>query len=857
MRIVHINYANSTKTVQNYCFFPKYANFDVLSAFFCYKMAVLIVFLPTWLCIFQTLFLPFSRLRQKDGNETAKGNAFVVPLYNPTILRIFAVRFLWYSIWNRVNMDFLDQLNESQRAAVEYIDGPELVIAGAGSGKTRVLTYKIAYLLQKGVRASNILALTFTNKAAREMKERIARLVPAADARYLWMGTFHSVCARLLRTEAERLGFTRDFSIYDTADSKSLLKQILKEQQLDEKIYKVGDVLGRISTAKNMLISPDEYAHSHDFYKADSEVRMYKMAEVYQAYQVRLKAANAMDFDDLLINMNALMEQDAEVRDKYQQAFQYVLVDEYQDTNYVQYLLVKHLAEPQNRICVVGDDAQSIYSFRGADIRNILGFQRDYPHSHLYKLERNYRSTQTIVNAANSLIHHNEHQIPKEVYSEKEEGQRIDLNAYMSDRDEGEAVAKAISKDHTLLRRDYNDMAILYRTNAQSRAFENELRKRNIPYRIYGGTSFYQRKEIKDAIAYFRLAVNPLDNEALLRVINFPSRGIGDTTLRKVSDTAIIHGISMMDVVTHPLECSLPVQGATAKKLILFSDLIARLREAAETKDAYEFAEMALGQSGVRTAAMLDRTPEGIDRAENLQELLNGIHEFVDKRTEEGVSFTPITDFLAEVSLLTDQDENLADQTSRVTLMTIHAAKGLEFPIVYVVGMEENLFPSQYCVKPSEIEEERRLLYVAITRAMECCHMSYARQRFRNGQVTFTSPSRFLNDIDRHYLEVAAPPAAQPLYDRPRWGNNTWTDDDDNYTKLTFSKPLKPVKAAMNIGQIADTDYPSGSRVYHRVFGEGTVQRVYCENDNDKIDILFDTKGQKTLLLTYAKLEKR
>lgn len=781
----------------------------------------------------------------------------MVPLYNPTILRIFAVRFLWYSIWNRVNMDFLDQLNESQRAAVEYIDGPELVIAGAGSGKTRVLTYKIAYLLQKGVRASNILALTFTNKAAREMKERIARLVPAADARYLWMGTFHSVCARLLRSEAERLGFTRDFSIYDTADSKSLLKQILKEQQLDEKIYKVGNVLGRISAAKNMLVSPDEYARNRDFYKADSEARMYKMAEVYQSYQVRLKAANAMDFDDLLVNINCLLETDAEVRDKYQQAFQYVLVDEYQDTNYVQYLLVKHLAEPQNRICVVGDDAQSIYSFRGADIRNILGFQRDYPHSHLYKLERNYRSTQTIVNAANSLIHHNEHQIPKEVYSEKEEGQRIDLNAYMSDRDEGEAVAKAISKDHTLLRRDYNDMAILYRTNAQSRAFENELRKRNIPYRIYGGTSFYQRKEIKDAIAYFRLAVNPLDNEALLRVINFPSRGIGDTTLRKVSDTAIIHGISMMDVVTHPLECSLPVQGATAKKLILFSDLIARLREAAETKDAYEFAEMALGQSGVRTAAMLDRTPEGIDRAENLQELLNGIHEFVDKRTEEGVSFTPITDFLAEVSLLTDQDENLADRTSRVTLMTIHAAKGLEFPIVYVVGMEENLFPSQYCVKPSEIEEERRLLYVAITRAMECCHLSYARQRFRNGQVAFTSPSRFLNDIDRHYLEVAAPQVAQPLYDRPRWGNNTWTDDDDNYTKPTFSKPLKPVKAAMNIGQIADTDYPSGSRVYHRVFGEGTVQRVYCENDNDKIDILFDTKGQKTLLLTYAKLEKR
>ena len=669
------------------------------------------------------------------------------------------------------------------------------------------------------------------------------------------MGTFHSVFSRILRENAEKIGFTDSFTIYEPSDCKNLLKTIVRELNLPDEKYKPNVLSSRISYAKNCLVTPGAYLANSTCAAEDRQAQIPEFGNIYNIYCQRCKRNGAMDFDDLLLQTNILLRDCPDVLARYQEQFQYILVDEYQDTNYAQYTIIRRLSQTHSKVCVVGDDAQSIYSFRGAKIENILSFKKDYPSAMVFKLEQNYRSTQTIVNAANSLIHHNEHQIPKEVYSEKEKGQRIDLNAYMSDRDEGEAVAKAISKDHTLLRRDYNDMAILYRTNAQSRAFENELRKRNIPYRIYGGTSFYQRKEIKDAIAYFRLAVNPLDNEALLRVINFPSRGIGDTTLRKVSDTAIIHGISMMDVVTHPLECSLPVQGATAKKLILFSDLIARLREAAETKDAYEFAEMALGQSGVRTAAMLDRTPEGIDRAENLQELLNGIHEFVDKRTEEGVSFTPITDFLAEVSLLTDQDENLADQTSRVTLMTIHAAKGLEFPIVYVVGMEENLFPSQYCVKPSEIEEERRLLYVAITRAMECCHMSYARQRFRNGQVTFTSPSRFLNDIDRHYLEVAAPPAAQPLYDRPRWGNNTWTDDD--YTKPTFSKPLKPVKAAMNIGQIADTDYPSGSRVYHRVFGEGTVQRVYCENDNDKIDILFDTKGQKTLLLTYAKLEKR
>lgn len=766
-------------------------------------------------------------------------------------------------------MDFLDELNESQRAAVEYISGPELVVAGAGSGKTRVLTYKIAYLLQSGIRAHNILALTFTNKAAREMKERIMRLVPAADARYLWMGTFHSICARLLRTEAERIGFTRDFSIYDTTDSKSLIKQILKDLQLDEKIYKIGNVLGRISTAKNMLISSDEYADYRDFAQADTEARMYQMNEVYKSYQARLKAANAMDFDDLLVNMNRLLERDVEVRQKYQQAFQYVLVDEYQDTNYVQYRLIKHFAEPQNRICVVGDDAQSIYAFRGADIRNILGFQRDYSDARLYKLERNYRSTRIIVNAANSLIEHNEHRIPKEVYSEKEEGQRLDLTAYESDREEGDAVARAVSSDHNLYHRPYDEIAILYRTNAQSRAFENELRKRNIPYRIYGGTSFYQRKEIKDAIAYFRLAVNPRDNEALTRVINVPARGIGDTTIRKVADAAAALSVSMLEVVAHPLECRLSVQNATAKKLLSFADFIGRITEAAETRDAYEFAEMVLAQSGLRTAALADHSPEGIDRAQNIQELLSGIREFVDHRAEEGISFTPITDFLAEVSLLTDQDEKLNDQTPRVTLMTIHAAKGLEFPVVYIVGLEENLFPSQFCCKPSEIEEERRLLYVAITRAMDACHLSYAKQRFRNGQVCITSPSRFLTDIDRQYLQLMAPPSDLSQTNRTRWSRSSWEDDDTNFSlpyrsahsedepAPVFQKNIRPVKPSMNAGKSDNTDYPEGSRVFHRVFGEGTVLRVYRENDNDKIDIAFDTKGQKTLLLTYARLEKR
>lgn len=756
-------------------------------------------------------------------------------------------------------MEFLEQLNDAQRAAVEHTHGPELIVAGAGSGKTRVLTYKIAYLLRQGVNPGSILALTFTNKAAREMKDRVRRLVPSADARYLWMGTFHSICSRILRAEAERIGYTSRFTIYDTSDSKSVVRQIIKEKQLDDKIYKLNMVLSRISMAKNSLIDPDKYSNDTQIYKHDREARMYEMADVYRQYTLRLREANAMDFDDLLLNMYRLLEQDTEVRQKYQQAFEYVLIDEYQDTNYLQYLLVKLLAEPQNNICAVGDDAQSIYSFRGADIRNILSFQNGYADAKLYKLERNYRSTQMIVNAANSLIHHNEHQIFKQVYSEKEVGQRIDIRKYATDRAEGEGIVRSIQQDYALRRTEYADIAILYRTNAQSRVFENELRKQNIPYKLYGGTSFYQRKEVKDAIAYFRLAVNPKDNEALLRVINFPARKIGDTTMGKVSEKAAQLHTHLLAVAEQPIECGVAIQAATAKRLIAFSRLIHSLQEASSTLDAYTFAETVLRQSGVLEEAKKDTTAEGIDRTENLQELLSSIHEFVEQRAEEGATETLITDFLAEVSLLTDQDQNLTDQTSRVTLMTVHAAKGLEFPVIYIAGLEERLFPSDLCVRPAEIEEERRLLYVAITRAMHRCHISYAAQRFRNGTVNITTPSRFLSDIDRAYIMQEE---TGSLSARPRWANSSWGEDEDEHYTLPKAQAT-PVKRLTEVASLskprqpaAHAPFAAGERVRHHTFGDGTVERVYIENDNEKIAINFDEKGQKTLLLTFAKLEK-
>ena len=746
-------------------------------------------------------------------------------------------------------MDFLNQLNNSQREAVTYTEGASLIVAGAGSGKTRVLTYRIAYLLQQAVPASRIMALTFTNKAAREMKERITKLV-GAEARYLAMGTFHSICTRLIRPYAELLGYTRDFTIYDTPDSKSVIKAICKERGLDEKIYKPGAVQARISMAKNSGVGPRAYAQNTNLLREDRELRMYEFPAVYELYEARLKAANAMDFDDLLINMLRLMEVSPEVKQKYQQQFQYILVDEYQDTNYIQFLLVKQLAEPQNNICVVGDDAQSIYSFRGADIHNILNFQRVYPQAKLFKLEQNYRSTQNIVNAANSLIHKNIHQIEKTVYSEKEEGQPLNLQPYMDDRTEALGVASKIQR---MKFKGYDSFAVLYRTNAQSRVIEGELRKLNIPYRIYGGTSFYQRKEIKDALGYLRLAINGRDNEALLRIVGFPGRGIGETTMKKVSTCAIEHHAFYLDVMRRPGEYALDASAAMQKKLQAFAALIDNYHDQSETMDAFAFTEMVLRTSGVLTALAMDRSQEGVDRAQNVQELLNAIHEFVDQRTNEGIDYTPITDFLSEVSLQTDQDENLTDTTERVTLMTVHAAKGLEFPVVFIVGLEEQLFPSQFAVKPTEIEEERRLLYVAVTRAMEQCHLSFARQRFRNGSFTFNSPSRFLNDIDRRFFALSKP-AAPTTQSIPRMPSIS--SISRAYT--ASSAPSSPSSPVSNAQTPISSAFKPDDRVSHRVFGNGTVVRVYRDEvtENDKIEINFDTQGVKTLLLTHAKLEK-
>ncbi len=770
-------------------------------------------------------------------------------------------------------MQFIDELNESQRAAVAYNDGPLLVIAGAGSGKTRVLTYKIAYLLTQGVPAGHILALTFTNKAAREMKQRIIRLVGEDVGRYLWMGTFHSICSRMLRAEAECIGFTRDFTIYDAADQKSLVKKIVKDLQLDDKIYRPGAVLERISAAKSAFIFPEAYAQNEQFAKIDRLERLYKMPSVYAEYNRRLKEANAMDFDDLLMYTVLLLRNNAEVRERYQQRFWHVLVDEYQDTNHTQYLIVKLLAEPQNHICVVGDDAQSIYSFRGATIENILTFQNGYTGAKLFKLERNYRSTQNIVNAANSLIHKNKGQIYKEVYSEKEAGERLHLTGYSTDREESAAVARQILGLHRLNKRDYEGIAILYRTNSQSRNLEEEMRKLGVPYRIYGGTSFYQRKEIKDAIAYFRLAANNSDNEALERIANVPKRSIGDTTVSRVREAALRENVSMLRVMQSPQVYAAEIAAATQRKLQAFAEMIGRFTAAMQEMNAFEFAQLVLNQSGLMADAALDVSAEGVDRKANLEELLSGIRQYVDDRTAQNED-TRITDFIHEVSLLTDQDEGADDTTSRVTMMTVHAAKGLEFPVVFIVGLEENLFPSPFCQTESELEEERRLLYVAITRAEQECYLTYASQRWKNGQVNFSNPSRFLKDIDRQYIQQLSAVSTQPspwtempmrsswgeTAQRSPWGERTAQSSRGREQSTPVAarslKPTTGLQPKTSVQDSVSTEWKQGDRVGHKVFGQGTVQRVYRENDNEKIEIEFDTKGTKTLLLAYAKLDR-
>ena len=783
-------------------------------------------------------------------------------------------------------MAFLDNLSASQREAVVYNNGPHLIIAGAGSGKTRVLTYKIAYLLSEGVSAAHILALTFTNKAAREMRDRIGKLVGQDHSRYIQMGTFHSIFSRVLRQEADKLGYTSDYSIYDTTDSKSLIKQIVKEMDLDEKIYRTGDVLGRISEAKNNLISAREYANDRTYQTRDKISRMYRMADVYYYYQKRLREANAMDFDDLLCNMYLLLENFPEVKAKYQAIFQYILVDEYQDTNRVQYLIIKHLADKDKHICVVGDDAQSIYAFRGADIRNILEFQADYKGCPLFKLERNYRSTKNIVGAANSLIRHNIRQISKDVYSEKEEGLPIQISRHGSDRDE----AQFLSQQARRLFFDglaYDEMAVLYRTNAQSRVIEDEFRKLSIPYRIYGGLSFYQRKEIKDVLSYFRLICNPKDDEALLRIINFPARKIGETTMKRVKEVAHEQNVNLFEVVRHPVEMRLDVNGPTAKRLMAFAELIADLQQEVDTLDAYAFAQKVVTRSQIRMTMLADTTQEGQDKLQNVEELMSAIREYMVQQQESGAKEVSIRSFLSEVALLTDQDNQTAADDSRVTLMTVHSAKGLEFSAVMIAGMEENLFPSMFSESDKDLEEERRLFYVAITRAKDQCYITSADTRYKNGQLQFQSPSRFLRELDAQYVQRWQEPQRrttnwesrgfEPIPSAPIPGRKTVSSSSHSDTNPLFSashsdgtpfssapsafsqpasKRLVPTTGMQVKGEkmTFDCPFPIGSRVRHATFGEGTVTDAYRENGNDKIIINFDASGTKTMILRFAKL---
>ena len=653
-------------------------------------------------------------------------------------------------------MDFEKELNEGQRKAVQYCDGPSLVIAGAGSGKTRVLTYKIAYLLEEQEYDPwDILALTFTNKAAREMKERIAKQVGVKRAQYLWMGTFHSIFLRILHYEHESIGFNANFTVYDASDSKSLIKAIIKEMDLDEKVYKPGLIEERISSAKNRLVTPQQYLDSYDLIEADRDAKIPQAGEIYRRYWNRCRQANAMDFDDLLFYTYLLFKGHPDVLAKYQQQFKYILVDEYQDTNYAQHCIVLQLAAQHQRVCVVGDDAQSIYSFRGAEIDNILNFTKQFNGAQIFKLEQNYRSTQTIVEAANSLISKNQRQIHKDVFSEKEQGENIQVTEAYSDVEEGDIVANQITKLHRREQVPYNEIAILYRTNAQSRIFEEVMRKKNIPYRVYGGLSFYQRKEVKDVIAYFRLVVNPNDEEAFKRIINYPTRGIGDTTVGKIIGTATQHGVSLWEVISQPTVYGLNVNKGTLAKLEGFRTLINGFIEQATTIDAYELGTAIIKASGIMSELMQDRTAENMSRQENIEELVNGLQDFTQTHREEDNEHIYLTDYLSEVSLLTDLDSDEGDDGAKVTIMTIHSAKGLEFGTVFVVGMEENLFPSPMCSNSVKgLEEERRLFYVALTRAEQHCYLSYAKSRFRYGKMEFCSPSRFLRDIDPQYLHI-------------------------------------------------------------------------------------------------------
>ncbi|WP_288206893.1 UvrD-helicase domain-containing protein [uncultured Parabacteroides sp.] len=772
--------------------------------------------------------------------------------------------------------EYLDQLNESQREAVIYNEGPSLVIAGAGSGKTRVLTYKIAYLVHLGLAPQSILALTFTNKAAREMKERIAKITGDQTARRLWMGTFHSIFSRILRYEAEHIGYPSNFTIYDAADSKSLLKAIIKEMQLDDKVYRIGMIQSRISNAKNALVTWKAYEQSKELMQHDIDSKVPLLREIYKRYQNRCLQAGAMDFDDLLLQTNILFRDHPQVLDKYRSFFQFVLVDEYQDTNFAQHLIVQKLCEQHRRICVVGDDAQSIYSFRGANIDNILQFKNQYPGCRIFKLERNYRSTQNIVNAANSLIHKNKEQIFKNVYSEKEQGNKVRVSSSYSDYEEGYAVAAMINEMRMRKDYDYSEFAILYRTNAQSRILEEALRKRGIPYKIYGGLSFYQRKEVKDIISYLRLIVNPHDEEAFKRVINYPTRGIGDTTVGKLVSAATENNVSLWTVLNAPIDYSLQINSGTAKRLSDFREMIERFIEQNTRLSAEEMAAMVVKESGIVSTLFQDRSVEGISKQENLQELLKGIAEFCELRREEGIEQVSLADFLSEVSLLTDQDNDKDEQANKVTMMTVHAAKGLEFRNVFVVGLEEDLFPSQMAKdNPRAVEEERRLFYVAITRAEENCVLTYAKSRFRNGQSAMCSPSRFLKDIDVQFLELPIDTssdtfaAAREQFQRPAFASPFQQPRAVEKEEPSFVSPVAQAAQRQRLTKVetatsapATSATPSsdlsglsvGAKVRHDRFGEGEVIAIEGDGGNAKATVAFTHFGQKQLLLKFARL---
>ncbi len=759
--------------------------------------------------------------------------------------------------------ELLDKLNESQRAAVEFCDGPSLVIAGAGSGKTRVLTHKIAYLLEQGLPPYYILALTFTNKAAREMKSRIAELVGEKRARSLWMGTFHAIFSRILRNEAAAIGFQSNFTIFDSSDSNNLLKLIIRDMDLDDKQYRPGAVHNQISRAKNSLITPAMYANNAEILEYDRVARRPMLFEIYQRYQNRLLSGNSMDFDDLLMYTNILFRDHRDILERYRNQFQYILVDEYQDTNFAQHHIVRQLAEEHHRVCVVGDDAQSIYSFRGANIDNILKFKSNFPETQIFKLEQNYRSTRNIVNAANSLIKKNSEQIFKNSYSENEEGEKIEIRSAFSDFEEGLIVSNKIARKRLENHASFSDFAILYRTNAQSRIFEEALRKNNIPYRIYGGLSFYQRKEIKDVISYFRIIVNPNDEEAFRRIINYPARGIGDVTVGKISSAAQRHNISLWQTLGAPQAYNLDVNAGTAKKLDAFHTLISDFIDQNKRMNAFELAQEVLKKSGIAGEAYDDMTPEGMSRTQNIQELLNAMNEFVATRQEQGEENNQLVDFLSEVSLLTDQDTDKEAQNEKVTLMTVHSAKGLEFGHVFVVGLEEDLFPS--AMAKSEIrglEEERRLFYVALTRAKKTCTITYAKSRFKNGQINAATESRFLKDIDPSFVtmdkktesEVSRPAQADDFWGvmrEQRLQQSTTTHRTAPAApqkrvpvhQTTASIPLSKEASALVVGHIIE----------HERFGRGVVTAIEMNGNDRRAFVEFDSAGRKQLLLKFAK----